>query len=105
MLSVYTRRGEHSINRCQPKTAGLQIPGTRRFGRAVHDGGALLGPLWPRYGNSPRWPVEVGQVFTLELEAEVPGVGYASLEEDVVVTPEGARWLSRPQYTPSLLGG
>ncbi len=76
-----------------------------QLGRAVHDGGALLGPLWPRYGNSPRWPVEVGQVFTLELEAEVPGTGYASLEEDVVITPDGTRWLSRPQRTPILLGG
>jgi Xaa-Pro aminopeptidase len=76
-----------------------------QLGRAVHDGGALLGPEWPRYGNSPRWPVEVGQVFTLELEAEVPGVGYASLEEDVVVTEAGSRWLSRPQRAPILLGG
>lgn len=76
-----------------------------QLGRAVHDGGALLGPEWPRYGNAPRWPVEAGQVFTLELEAEVPGIGYASLEEDVVVTPEGSRWLSRPQRLPILLGG
>lgn len=76
-----------------------------QLGRAVHDGGTLLGPEWPRYGDSPRWPVEVGQVFTLELEAEVPGVGYASLEEDVVVTEAGSRWLSRPQRAPILLGG
>ena len=76
-----------------------------QLGRSVHDGGTLLGPEWPRYGNSPRWPVEVGQVFTLELEVDVPGVGYASLEEDVVVTEQGSRWLSRPQRTPILLGG
>lgn len=76
-----------------------------QLGRSVHDGGALLGPEWARYGGSPRWPVEPGQVFTLELEVELPGVGYASLEEDVVVTHDGAEWLSTPQTTPALLHG
>jgi len=75
-----------------------------QLGRAVHDGGALLGPEWPRYGDSPRWPLEPGQVFTLELEAEVPGIGYASLEEDVTITGDGADWLSTPQAKPVLLG-
>lgn len=74
-----------------------------QLGRSVHDGGSLLGPEWPRYGNSPRWPVEPGQVFTLELEATVPGIGYASLEEDVVVTETGAEWLSVPQTEPAIL--
>jgi len=75
-----------------------------QLGRAVHDGGALLGPEWPRYGEAPHWPLEAGQVFTLELEAEVPGVGYASLEEDVTITEDGAEWLSTPQTEPALLG-
>jgi Xaa-Pro aminopeptidase len=75
-----------------------------QLGRSVHDGGALLGPEWPRYGDSPRWPLEEGQVFTLELEATVPTIGHASLEEAVIITRDGARWLSVPQLTPALLG-
>jgi Xaa-Pro aminopeptidase len=75
-----------------------------QLGRSVHDGGALLGPQWPRYGDSPSWPLEEGQIFTLELEATVPTIGYASLEEDVIITASGARWLSTPQLAPVLLG-
>jgi len=75
-----------------------------QLGRSAHDGGALLGPPWPRYGESPHWPLEPDLAFTLELEAEVPGIGYASLEEDVVVTETGAKWLSTPQIHPVLLG-
>lgn len=75
-----------------------------QLGRSVHDGGALIGPEWPRYGESPRWPLEAGQAFTLELEATVPTIGYASLEEDVIITDAGARWLSRPQLAPVLMG-
>jgi len=75
-----------------------------QLGRSVHDGGALIGPEWPRYGDSPHWPLEAGFVFTLELEATVPTVGYASLEEDVVITEAGARWLSTPQLAPVLTG-
>ena len=74
-----------------------------QLGRSVHDGGALLGPEWPRYGQSPYWPLEAGQAFTLELEAEVPDVGFASLEEDVAITETGAEWLSSPQRSPVLL--
>jgi Xaa-Pro aminopeptidase len=75
-----------------------------QLGRSVHDGGALIGPEWPRYGDSPRWPLEAGQAFTLELEATVPTIGYASLEEDVIITDAGARWLSTPQLAPVLMG-
>jgi Xaa-Pro aminopeptidase len=75
-----------------------------QLGRSVHDGGALIGPEWARYGDSPRWPLEAGQVFTLELEATVPTIGYASLEEDVIITDVGARWLSTPQLSPALTG-
>jgi Xaa-Pro aminopeptidase len=74
-----------------------------QLGRAVHDGGALLGPEWPRYGESPHWPLETGQAFTLELEVEVPEIGYASLEEDVVITETSADWLSTPQIQPLLV--
>jgi Xaa-Pro aminopeptidase len=68
-----------------------------QLGRAAHDGGALLAPLWDRYGDSPRGLVEEGNVFTLEYGAPVPGRGYIGLEEDVLVTADGIEWLSTPQ--------
>jgi Xaa-Pro aminopeptidase len=67
-------------------------------GRSCHDGAGILGPRWPRYGSTPMRRVEAGNVFTLELGIEnVGGHGYLGLEEMVLVTEEGAQWLSRPQ--------
>ncbi|MFN8485457.1 MAG: Xaa-Pro peptidase family protein [Anaerolineae bacterium] len=66
-------------------------------GRAVHDGAGILGPRWGRYGDTPYYPVEVGNVFTLELGVEAPGIGYVGLEEDVLVTENGVEWLAPPQ--------
>ena len=68
-----------------------------QVGRAVHDGMGLLGPRWERYGETPLMPVEVGNIFTLELGVEVPGIGYVGLEEDVLVTESGVEWLAPPQ--------
>ncbi|WP_395093330.1 M24 family metallopeptidase [Armatimonas sp.] len=68
-----------------------------QVGRVAHDGGGILGPCWARYGQTPYWPVEVGQVYTLELGVRVEGYGYWSLEDMVVVTEAGAEWLSTPQ--------
>lgn len=63
------------------------------LGRACHDGGPLLGPRWPRYGDSPDQLIEAGHVYTLELGVPTPA-GYLALEEDVVVTEDGCRFLS-----------
>jgi Xaa-Pro aminopeptidase len=68
-----------------------------QLGRTSHDGSTILGPRWERYGQTPYGVVEVGNVFTLELGTRVPGRGYVGLEEDVVVTPRGIEWLTRPQ--------
>lgn len=68
-----------------------------QVGRVAHDGGTLLGPLWDRYGDSPKGEVEVGNVFTLELYVWTEDYGQLSLEEDVVVTEEGCEFLSSPQ--------
>jgi Xaa-Pro aminopeptidase len=73
------------------------------LGRAVHDGGGVLGPRWERYGREPYETVRVGNVFTLEPSLYVEGHGLVSLEEDVIVGPEGARFLSRfPRELPVL---
>lgn len=73
------------------------------LGRAVHDGGGVLGPRWERYGKEPYEPVRVGNVFTLEPSLYLEGHGLVSLEEDVIVGQGGARFLSRfPRELPIL---
>lgn len=73
------------------------------LGRAVHDGGGVLGPRWERYGQEPYAPVREGNIFTLEPSLWLDGHGLVALEEDVVVTPDGARFLSRfPRELPIL---
>ena len=63
-----------------------------QVGRFAHDGGTLLGPLWERYGNSPKGIVEAGNVFTLELYVTTKEFGQVSLEEDILVTSEGCEF-------------
>ncbi len=64
-----------------------------QLGRAVHDGGALIGPKWERYGPTPSIELEETNVFTLELEIMLPGIGCCGLEEDMSITKQGARFL------------
>lgn len=68
-----------------------------QVGRAAHDGGAMLGPRWERYGKIPYMQVEEGQVFTIEPRLTIPGYGIATIEEEVVVTKDGCTFLSKPQ--------
>lgn len=64
-----------------------------QLGAKTHDGGTLLGPLWERYRDMPKGLVEENMVFTLELNVKTRNYGYVSLEEDIVVTKDGCRFL------------
>jgi Xaa-Pro aminopeptidase len=75
-----------------------------QVGRMAHDGGAVLAPRWERYGRSPYVPVELDQVFTLELGVMVEGRGYLGIEEMVLVTAEGCTWLSVRQDSLPVIG-
>jgi Xaa-Pro aminopeptidase len=66
------------------------------LGRAVHDGGTMLGPRWPCYGRNTGAAVEAGNVFTLELGVPT-SAGLVGLEEDVLVTAAGCAFLSSQQ--------
>jgi Xaa-Pro aminopeptidase len=66
-------------------------------GRSSHDGATILGPHWEKYGTSVDGMVEVGNVVAIELGVRVAGRGYIGCEEDVLVTPGGAEYLSEPQ--------
>jgi Xaa-Pro aminopeptidase len=74
-----------------PHALGHQV------GRVAHDGGALLGPRWERYGNLPHLKLEENQVFTLEPRLTIQGYGIATIEEEVVVTKGECEFLSELQ--------
>ncbi|GAC1565616.1 MAG: Xaa-Pro peptidase family protein [Ktedonobacteraceae bacterium] len=65
-------------------------------GRHAHDGGPLLGPCWPCYGELPYNKIEEGAVYTLELGV-MTDRGYVSQEDEVLVTSDGCEWFSQPQ--------
>jgi len=74
-----------------PHALGHQV------GRYAHDGGALLAPAWERYGNLPFLPLEKDQVFTIEPRIYIKDFGVATVEEMIVITENGAEYLSQPQ--------
>ena len=74
-----------------PHALGHQV------GRFAHDGTALLGPPWEKYASKPFEPIEKGMVFTLEPRLTIPERGIATIEEMIVVSDEGASYLSKPQ--------
>lgn len=72
-----------------------------QIGRRGHDGGGLLSPLVPRYGDKGKVPLRAGNVYTVEPflygktgDGSTPPIG---LEEDVVVVEDGIHVLTDPQ--------
>ncbi|OQX88782.1 Xaa-Pro aminopeptidase [candidate division KSB1 bacterium 4484_87] len=74
-----------------PHALGHQV------GREAHDGAGVLCPIWERYGDLPYLKVEAGQVYTLEPRVYCKGFGVATIEEEVVVTENGCKFLSPRQ--------
>lgn len=74
-----------------PHALGHQV------GRTAHDGSALFAPAWERYGNLPFLELEEGQIFTIEPRLYLKDHGVVTIEEMLVITADGARWLSEPQ--------
>jgi Xaa-Pro aminopeptidase len=78
-----------------------------QIGRTVHDGGTTLAPLGDRYGERGLGRLVEGEVYTIEpvVHGITDETGHPiGPEQDVVVTKDGARFLSRPQETLTLVG-
>jgi Xaa-Pro aminopeptidase len=67
-------------------------------GIKAHDGGGLMGPLWERYGELPNTQLEEGQVFTLEPSLSTKNYGMIALEEMVVITKTGCKFIVNPVH-------
>ena len=74
-----------------PHALGHQV------GRVAHDGGGLLAPEWDRYGDLPYKKIEENQIYTLEPRVRIEGYGVATIEEIIVVTKTGGKFLSNLQ--------
>jgi Xaa-Pro aminopeptidase len=72
-------------------------------GTACHDGGPLIGPRWPRYGETPERPIERDSVYTLELDTPTAR-GYIGLEDEVLVSERRADFISSAQKTLLYVG-
>ena len=68
-----------------------------QLGRLAHDGAGVLGPDWERYGDTPYYKLETGQIYTIEPGLFIEGYGMMAIEEDVLVTDSGAEYLTHPQ--------
>jgi len=68
-----------------------------QVGVRAHDGGVLLGPLWERYGDTPKGEIEENNIFTLELYVTTKNYGMVSLEEMIRVTGDGCEFIIPPQ--------
>jgi Xaa-Pro aminopeptidase len=68
-----------------------------QVGTVAHDGGAGFYPAWEKYGSHPFLPIEENAVLTIEPRLPVKGFGVSTIEEEIVVTKNGCKFLSNPQ--------
>jgi Xaa-Pro aminopeptidase len=122
-FAVITESIERARNAMKPGVTGVSVDAACRdyitgsgydefpfavghqVGRYAHDGTALLGPEWEKYGEKVHQPLEQGMVFTIEPRISVPGRGVVTVENMVVVTEDGADYISTPQRELILIGG
>ncbi len=67
-----------------------------QVGIQAHDGGTLMGPLWERYGDTPKQLIEENQVYTIEPSLRTKSNGMIALEEMILVTKDGAKFIVPP---------
>ncbi len=114
-FATVTRAIQAAVDFMRPGVLGYQVDAVARkvitdagypefryatghqVGRSAHDGGGVLAPLWERYGETPKMPLEAGQVYAVEPGLFVEGYGYMGIEENVLVTEAGAEFLGEPQ--------
>ena len=77
-------------------------------GREAHGAGPSLGPKGVKYGSAVELELEQGQIFAVEPSVmlrreEEDGAWIINVEEEVLVTSEGAVYLSAPQEELYLL--
>jgi Xaa-Pro aminopeptidase len=70
-----------------------------QIGRHVHDGGTLLGPRWDKSRRAAELTTQAGMVFTLEPTILMTPDPSMIVEENVLVTENGARYLNPRQET------
>ena len=63
----------------------------------AHDGGVHQGPIWERYAETPKGLITEDNIFTLELYVRTKNYGQVSLEEMIIITEKGAKFLVPPQ--------
>jgi len=87
------------VSKAGMRKYGLQdIPAGfgHQVGRCTHDGGSTMGTRSPRYGKSVYYPLEVGNVFTLD-QGYIGPHGFMGQEDVGVVTEGKVEWLSKRQ--------
>jgi len=121
MFEVTRKANQEAVKQIKPGNRGLDVDTAARkvlidngydeyphgtghpIGFEVHDVGPMLGPDWKeRYGTGVFKIIEQGQTFAVEpliykYYPPYDGEVHVSLEEDVVVTENGAEYLSSPQ--------
>ncbi len=85
---------QHLLNLGYPE---IQHSTGHQIGRHVHDGGAVLGPRWDPRRRAPTLTAEAGMVFTLEPTVLMSPEPSMIVEENVLVTESGARYLNPRQ--------